>query len=74
MRAAGVSFSEVTTRAAQAGQAIAASAVREGHRRLLVAGGDGSVHDVVNGIFEAIETGADAAPVSLGVIPARYGQ
>lgn len=73
MHAAGIAFEEVSTSAARAGQVIAAAAVHEGHRRLLVAGGDGSVHDVVNGIFEAIEAGADAAPVSLGVIPLGTG-
>lgn len=42
-------------------------AVTDGARELIVAGGDGSIHEVVNGIFRA---GGDAA---LGVIPIGTG-
>ncbi|MEL7186593.1 MAG: diacylglycerol kinase family protein [Pseudomonadota bacterium] len=44
-----------------------AAAVKSGARRLVVAGGDGSIHEAVNGIFAA---GKDAA---LGVIPTGTG-
>ena len=73
LRTAGVRFDTVPTRSPRSGQAIAATAVREGRRRLLVAGGDGSVHDVINGIFAATEAGALTAPVTLGAIPLGTG-
>lgn len=48
-------------------EAQARDLVRGGHRRLIVAGGDGSVHEAVNGIMAG---GGDGA---LGVIPTGTG-
>lgn len=42
-------------------------AIRSGHRRILVAGGDGSIHEAVNGFMR---TPSDAA---LGIIPVGTG-
>ena len=50
---AGVRVDVVRTSAPNEGEAIAKQAVRDGRRRLLAAGGDGSVNDVVNGIMTA---------------------
>jgi YegS/Rv2252/BmrU family lipid kinase len=47
--------------------------VRAGRRRLLVAGGDGSVHDVVNGLRAAADFSPSPSPVTLGVLPLGTG-
>jgi YegS/Rv2252/BmrU family lipid kinase len=61
---------ELTTRPHE-GEAMARAAARDGRRRILVAGGDGSVHDVVNGILNA---GLDADDrVTLAVAPGGTG-
>jgi YegS/Rv2252/BmrU family lipid kinase len=61
---------ELTTRPHE-GEAIARAAAHSGRRRILVAGGDGSVHDVVNGIMNA---GLDADDrVTLAVAPGGTG-
>jgi YegS/Rv2252/BmrU family lipid kinase len=53
LRDAGVSFTVEQTTRPRDGEELARRAVLAGRRRLLVAGGDGSVHDVVNGIMNA---------------------
>jgi YegS/Rv2252/BmrU family lipid kinase len=53
------------------GEAQARRAVQSGHRRILVAGGDGSVHDAVNGIMNAGLT--DTSEVTLAVAPLGTG-
>lgn len=53
------------------GEAQARQAVQSGHRRILVAGGDGSVHDAVNGIMSAGL--ADTSEVTLAVAPLGTG-
>ena len=61
---------ELTTRPRE-GEAIAHAAALDGRRRILVAGGDGSVHDVVNGIMNA---GLDENDrVTLAVAPGGTG-
>jgi len=71
LRRAGVSFDVATTTAAGDAAEIAASAVRDGGRRILVAGGDGTVHEVVNGLMRdyPLRTANDRptlAPLPLG--------
>lgn len=51
LRDAGVPLDIEHTKGAHDGEQIAHRAVQAGRRRLLVVGGDGSVHDVVNGIM-----------------------
>lgn len=61
---------ELTTRPHE-GEAMACAAARAGRRRILVAGGDGSVHDVVNGIMNS---GLDAEDrVTVAVAPGGTG-
>jgi YegS/Rv2252/BmrU family lipid kinase len=68
---AGVSFETARTSARGEGRAIAEDAVRAGRRRLLAVGGDGSVHDVLNGIM-AVERAPDDL-VTLAPIPVGTG-
>jgi YegS/Rv2252/BmrU family lipid kinase len=74
LRAAGVAFDVEWTRARGDGARIAAEARSRGQHRFLVAGGDGSLHDVVNGLLrERGTTGpAGAEPVPT-VVPLALG-
>lgn len=71
MRRAGLPLTVGWTTAPGEGETQARQAVQSGHRRLLVAGGDGSVHDVVNGIMNAGL--ADTSEVTLAVAPLGTG-
>jgi YegS/Rv2252/BmrU family lipid kinase len=53
LRDAGVRFDVAVTAGPGDGARLAAAAWEEGRRRFLVAGGDGSAHDVVNGLMQA---------------------
>ncbi len=53
LRREGLDFDVCTTACAGDGARLAEAAVRAGTRRILVAGGDGSVHDVLNGMMRA---------------------
>lgn len=63
----GVPNEAIASRAAGDLEKITAKLIGEGHRRLVVAGGDGSVHEAVNGIL------ANDPTVELGVIPIGTG-
>jgi len=68
---AGVRIEVALTTRPHEGEAMACAAARAGRRRILVAGGDGSVHDVVNGIMNS---GLDADDrVTLAVAPGGTG-
>ncbi len=71
MREAGVDFEAVETRRPHHGEALAHCAVRDGHRRFLAVGGDGSVNDVVHGLMEAGL--ADPRELTLAVAPLGTG-
>jgi len=53
LRGAGVRFDVAMTAGPGDGARLASTAWAEGRRRFLVAGGDGSAHDVVNGLMQA---------------------
>jgi YegS/Rv2252/BmrU family lipid kinase len=53
LRRAGLRCDVVTTSCSGDGRQLAADAISAGRSRIMVAGGDGSVHDVVNGIMLA---------------------
>ena len=46
---------------------LAASSIDDGHRQIIIAGGDGSIHEVINGMMRSEES------VELGVIPIGTG-
>lgn len=70
LRAAGVALDVEVTTEAHDGERIAHEAVLNGRRQVLVVGGDGSVHDVVNGIMSA---GSVHTEVTLAVAPLGTG-
>lgn len=67
LETAGVAFDLFQSRAIRDLESQVGSLVSSGARRIIVAGGDGSVHEAVNGIMQA---GANA---QLGVIPTGTG-
>jgi diacylglycerol kinase (ATP) len=71
LRRAGLHLDVVTTSAPGEGAELAEHAARGGVGRILVAGGDGTVHEVVNGLMQARRDGRLAqvpvlAPLALG--------
>ena len=70
LRAANLPLEIVETDGPRHGAEIARAAVVSGRRRILIAGGDGSAHDVVNGVMQ---TGALASEVTLALAPLGTG-
>ena len=71
LRVAGVPLEVVRTQRPHDGEAIARRAILEGRRRLIAAGGDGSVNDVLNGVMNGGL--ADTREVTLAVAPTGTG-
>ncbi len=71
LREARIPLEVVRTAGPHDGEAIARDAVQQGRRRLIAAGGDGSVNDVVNGVMSAGL--ADTREVTLAVAPTGTG-
>jgi YegS/Rv2252/BmrU family lipid kinase len=70
LRAAGVGIEAVRTNRAGHAVEIARSGYREGYRRFIAVGGDGTSFEIVNGLFpEALEGG----PPVLGFLPLGTG-
>jgi YegS/Rv2252/BmrU family lipid kinase len=69
LRLAGISYEIEWTVGPADGARIAAEAWRRGCHRLLVAGGDGSVHDVVNGLMQARHAHVTATSADLQHCP-----
>ncbi|MDX1377036.1 MAG: diacylglycerol kinase family protein, partial [Burkholderiales bacterium] len=69
LRAAGVTLEEATTRAPGEAVARAGRGARE-YAAVIAAGGDGTVHEVANGLLRAAAHGIDGA---LGVLPLGSG-
>ncbi len=63
----GVPHTPIASRAVGDIEELTASAIAEGHDRVIVAGGDGSIHEAVNAILHSEQT------VGLGVIPIGTG-
>ena len=71
MNRAGIVFTCVFTEHKYHAVELTVKALRDGYRRLVAVGGDGTVHEVVNGIFHQKET--SPSEVSLSVIPTGTG-
>lgn len=70
LRAAGVEFDVVHTRASLHAVRIAWEAPGQGYERILTVGGDGIVHEVLNGLLRASNEGET---ITLGIIPLGTG-
>ena len=68
LKAAGVEFTLDVSEQPGGLEPLAAQAVRDGFTTVLVAGGDGSIGEVVNGLARDWKPG-DKFPVTLGVLP-----
>lgn len=64
---AGLDYELVLTEERDHAIALAREAVRAGHSPIIVAGGDGTIGEVVNGMLQA--SGGAPSPVPLGIIP-----
>jgi YegS/Rv2252/BmrU family lipid kinase len=71
LRDAGLAFEAVATDRPHHGEALARRAVRDGRRRFLAVGGDGSVNDVVHGLMDSGL--ADTRELTLAVAPLGTG-
>ena len=71
---AGVRFTDVPTAYRGHGAILADEAASGGRRHFLAAGGDGTVHEVFNGLMTFCDrTGTDPSEFTLGVIPVGSG-
>ncbi len=67
----GIDYSEHITDHAYHAIELAKEAVRNGYRKLLVIGGDGAMHEVLNGLYSQSEV--SPSEVTLGLIPVGSG-
>ena len=67
LRAVGIDFDLVSTEGPGHGIQLAAQAVQEGCPLVISAGGDGSISEVVNGLFQS--RNSDFEPPTLGILP-----
>lgn len=70
MRAAGLEFDVARTRTALHAVQLAREAPAQGYARLIAIGGDGLVHEIVNGLLRASDEGET---IPLGIVPLGSG-
>jgi YegS/Rv2252/BmrU family lipid kinase len=70
LRAAGMEFDVAPTRAALHAVQLAFDAPKQGYERIIAVGGDGIVHEVVNGLLRASDEGET---IALGIVPLGTG-
>ncbi len=68
LRRRGIPFSLLRTRAPGHARELASEAAVRGERRLLVVGGDGTIHEVANGVLNGAQD-----PPAIGVVPVGTG-
>jgi diacylglycerol kinase (ATP) len=73
LRAAGVAFDLVETGGPGDAVGLGREAAESGVERVLAAGGDGTTHEVANGLLEAAPAGDGATRPALGSIPIGTG-
>jgi len=71
LKARSIEFSEAITDHAYHAIELAREAVHEGFRKLLVIGGDGAIHEVLNGLYSQDEV--SPSEVTLGLVPVGSG-
>lgn len=67
----GIEYSEKITDHAYHAIELASDAVKEGYRKIIVIGGDGAVHEVLNGVFS--QDVVSPSEVTLAIIPVGSG-
>jgi YegS/Rv2252/BmrU family lipid kinase len=67
----GINFHIVTSDYPQHAISLTAEMVKEGYRKIIVAGGDGTLNEVVNGLF--LQTDCRPEEVIIGMIPVGTG-
>lgn len=67
----GVSFSETFTEYQYHAIEIAKQAIKEGYRKVMAVGGDGAVHEVLNGIMSQNEI--NTSEITLAIVPVGSG-
>ena len=74
LRGRGVAFTSAFTHYKSHARELALQAARDGFRRFLAAGGDGSVHEMFSGVMDfCLETGTPTEEFILGNIPIGSG-
>ena len=71
LRGAGVEFDALFSKSKYHTIELTVKVIREGYRHLIAVGGDGTIHEVVNGIF--FQKDVPPTEITLGVIPAGSG-
>ncbi|MBR3450295.1 MAG: diacylglycerol kinase family lipid kinase [Bacteroidales bacterium] len=71
LKSKGIEFIEHITDHAYHAIELAREAVLSGYRKLLVVGGDGAIHEVLNGLYS--QTEVSPSEVTLGLIPVGSG-
>ena len=73
LRESGLPFEITETTGPGHAIGLAREAARAGMRRVIVAGGDGAIHEAVNGLVHEPASTDGATPVALGVVPLGTG-
>ena len=71
--AANLDYTIVPTSAEGDATRIARNAVDDGYDAVVAAGGDGTVHEVVDGLMQAAQTSGDETSLPLGILPLGNG-
>jgi len=69
MRAAGLDYPLMLTEYPGHATQLARQAVADGCTTVIAGGGDGTINEVVNGLFQAAGAGAPELPTALGILP-----
>lgn len=71
LREAGIEYDAVFSKSKYHTIELSVKAVKDGYRHIIAVGGDGTIHEVVNGIF--FQKDVPYRDITLGVIPAGSG-
>ena len=71
LKRTGIEYSEVITEYSYHAIKLAAQAVKDGFRKIIVIGGDGAVHEVINGLFTQNEI--SPGEITIALIPVGSG-